>query len=187
MKCIIIEGPQGIGKTTLVNYLRENIPSSNLYRLSGIKDKTITGKEKNHKMYLALFKYMEDISNSDINLIFDRHFFSEQVYSSLGFKDYDFTDVYEELLDKFSKLNYDVYYFSLYLNDINIYKKRLERESHHGYQSFSIESSVKQQEAYKKLLTEVKKLKNTKVFEIAMDDFVEAYKEINKILNINSK
>lgn len=36
-KIIIVEGPQGTGKTTLTNYLRENIPGSNLYRLHGQK------------------------------------------------------------------------------------------------------------------------------------------------------
>ena len=44
-KLIIIEGPQGTGKTTLANYLRENMPGSNLYRLSGQKDKTESGKK----------------------------------------------------------------------------------------------------------------------------------------------
>ena len=41
---IIIEGPQGVGKSTLANFLRDNLPSTNLYRLSGINDKTKTGK-----------------------------------------------------------------------------------------------------------------------------------------------
>ena len=43
-KLIIVEGPQGTGKTTLTNYLRENLASSNLYRLSGQKDKSEKGK-----------------------------------------------------------------------------------------------------------------------------------------------
>ena len=44
-RLIIIEGPQGTGKSTLANYLRDTVASSNLYRLSGQKDKTATGKE----------------------------------------------------------------------------------------------------------------------------------------------
>lgn len=43
-KIIIVEGPQGTGKTTLSNFFRENLPGANLYRLSGQKDKTLTGK-----------------------------------------------------------------------------------------------------------------------------------------------
>ena len=122
MKCIIVEGPQGCGKTSLTNYLRDNIAASNLYRLTGNKDKTITGKEKSRKMYYALLNYMKEIENSDVNIIFDRTFFTEQVYALLGYKDYDFTDVYEELLKKFNELNYDVYYISLYLKDVNIFE-----------------------------------------------------------------
>ena len=43
-KVIIVEGPQGAGKTTLTNMLRELITSTNLIRMSGVKDKTETDK-----------------------------------------------------------------------------------------------------------------------------------------------
>lgn len=185
-KCIIVEGPQGCGKTHLVNYLRENIPASNLYRLSGQKDKTEKGKEKSKKMYYALLNYMKEIEDSDINLVFDRIFFTEEVYCKLGYKDYSFDDVYKELLEMLGNLNYDVYYISLYLKDVNIYEIRLKRE-HHNYQDFSLDNSINQQNTYESLLHEIKKLKNTKVYEIAMDNFDEAYNEINKILEIVNK
>ena len=161
MKCIIIEGPQGCGKTSLANYLRETLVDSNLYRLTGNKDKTKTGKKKSETMYLALLDYMKKIENSDVNLIFDRTFFTEQVYSQIGHKEYDFTDVYHVLLDKLGQLEFDIYYISLYLEDTSIYKTRLDREYHHNYQAFSIEESVNQQNAYKKLLEDIKKLKNS--------------------------
>lgn len=183
MKCIIVEGPQGCGKTNLTNYLRDNIAASNLYRLTGQKDKTLTGKAKSTKMYQALLKYLKELEGTDVNLIFDRTFFTEQVYSKLGYKDYDFTDVYENLLKTFGELNFEVYYISLYLKDTSIFEARLKRE-HHQYQAFSLENSVNQQNAYKSLLSGIKALKNTKVFEVAMDDFDVAYKEINKILGI---
>ena len=41
---IIVEGPQGVGKTTFTDYLREHMAATNLLRLSGIKDRTETGK-----------------------------------------------------------------------------------------------------------------------------------------------
>ena len=105
MKCIIVEGPQGCGKTNLTNNLRDNIAASNLYRLTGNKDKTITGKEKSTKMYYALLNYIKELEHTDVNLIFDRTFFTEQVYAKLGYKDYDFTDVYEDLLKIFGELD----------------------------------------------------------------------------------
>ena len=72
---IIVEGPQGVGKSTMANFLRDNLPTTNLYRLSGIKDKTLTGKEKNKIMYLGLINYMESLEESELNLVFDRTFF----------------------------------------------------------------------------------------------------------------
>lgn len=186
MKLIVVEGPQGCGKTNLTNYLRDNIAASNLYRLTGGKDKTITGKEKSIKMYYALLNYIKELENTDVNLIFDRTFFTEQVYTKLGYKDFDFTDVYEDLLSMFGELDFEVYYISLYLKDTSIFKTRLKRE-HHNYQSFSLENSTNQQNAYKSLLPGIKALKNTKVYEVAMDDFDAAYKEIDNILGINKK
>jgi len=195
MKLIVVEGPQGCGKTNLTNYLRDNIAASNLYRLTGVKDKTITGKEKSIKMYHALLKYIKELENTDVNLIFDRTFFTEQVYAKLGYKEYDFTDVYEELLSMFGELDFEVYYISLYLKDTSIFEIRLKRD-HHQYQAFSLENSVNQQNAYKSLLPgikalkntpEIKNLKNTKVYEVAMDDFDIAYQEIDNILGIHKK
>lgn len=186
MKCIIVEGPQGCGKTSLTNYLRDNIAAANLYRLSGQSDKTITGKEKSTKMYFALLDYLKEIEHCDMNLIFDRTFFTEEVYSLLGYKEYDFTDVYEKLLAKLGKLDYEIYYISLYLEDPSIFETRLKRE-HHNYQAFSKDNSVNQQNAYKSLLPKIKDLPNTKVFEVAMDDFAKAYEEINSILGIKKK
>ena len=186
MKCIIIEGPQGCGKTTLANYLRENLEASNLYRLTGNKDKTKSGKEKSKKMYLALLEYMKKMEDCEVNLIFDRTFFSDYVYAKLGYKEYDYDDTFQELLEMFGRLDYEMYYISLYLEDVNIYSERLKRV-HHNYQAFSLESSVKQQEAYKKVLTEVKKLDNIKVLELAMDNFDEAYEKIDRLFQINNR
>ena len=58
---IIIEGPQGVGKSTLANFLRDNISMVNLYRLSGIKDRSVTGKNINKNMYLTLINYLETL------------------------------------------------------------------------------------------------------------------------------
>lgn len=185
MKFIVIEGPQGCGKTTLTNFLRDNIPASNLYRLSGQKDKTITGKEKSKKMYFALLDYLKEIEHCDMNLIFDRTFFTEQVYGLLGYKEYDFTDIYEELLKRLGELDYEIYYISLYLEDTSIYGTRLKRE-HHNYQAFSIENSINQQNTYQSLLPGIRALPNTKVIELAMDDFEKAYASIRDLFGINN-
>lgn len=173
---IIVEGPQGVGKSTLANFLRDNLPTTNLYRLSGIKDKTISGKEKNKIMYLGLINYMESLEETSLNLVFDRTFFSEQVYCTLGYKDYKFDEEYERLVKKLAALDYNIYFVVLYLKDESLYEKRLKRV-HHNYQAFSIESSVKQQNAYLKLADNIKE-KNINVLKIAMDDYEKGYNEL---------
>ena len=173
---IIIEGPQGVGKSTMANYLRDNLPSSNLYRLAGIKDKTKTGYDKNKRMYNDLLDYMKKLEDIGINLIFDRTFFTEQVYCNLGYKEYKFNDVYEELVKKLNDLDFNIYFVVLGLQDTNIYEERIKRD-HHQYQSFSLDNSVNQQKEYIKLLNNIK-YKNINKLLIYTDNYDEAYKEL---------
>ena len=175
---IIIEGPQGVGNSTLANFLRDNLPSTNLYRLSGINDKTKTGKEKNEIMYLELIDYMKKLEKTELNMVFDRFFFSEQVYSKLGYKEYLFDDVYEKLLNKFYELNYNIYFVVLYLKNEKLYEKRLKRV-HHNYKEFSLKSSVDQQKTYLELADNIDKSK-VKVIKVAMDDYKDGYDKIIK-------
>lgn len=184
-KMIIVEGPQGTGKTTLTNFLRDNLPGSNLYRLSGQKDKTLKGKQMSEVMYNALLDYLKIMSNIPIDLIFDRTFFTEEVYARLGYKDYDFNDVYQKLVDKLENLDYNIYLFLLYLKDINLYRKRLDRKSHHNYQSFSIENSINQQNAYLELCGELANSK-IKIIPLSMDDFDITYEKISEMLDIGT-
>lgn len=175
---IIVEGPQGAGKTTFTNYLREKIPSSDLYRLTGIKDKTITGYPKIKKKYMKLLEYIENCE--DVNMIFDRTFFSEEIYSRLGYKQYSFHEIYEELLKKLDSLDYDIYFVVLYLKDTSKYGKRIMRDKH-GYQEFNLESSIKQQEAYLELADEVEKeTKNIKVIKFENGNTANEREKIDK-------
>ena len=52
-KIVIVEGPQGVGKTTITDFLRHTLPYSNLYRLSGTADSTAAGKKKAEEMKAA--------------------------------------------------------------------------------------------------------------------------------------
>ena len=51
-KIIVVEGPQGAGKTTITDFLRHTLPYSNLYRLSGTDDSTDAVKKKAEEMYI---------------------------------------------------------------------------------------------------------------------------------------
>ena len=186
-KLIVVEGPQGAGKTTVTDFIRHGLKYTNLYRLCGTADSTPTGKQKAKDMYFDLLEYIKKMENKSINLLFDRTFFTEEIYSRLKFKEYDFSDVYEELVYEFSKLDFDIYYINLYLSDTNLYKTRLERSGKAitEYAKFNIESSINQQEQYLKMANELSKKYNTiKVFNVSNDTDEETLKsKIKEILN----
>ena len=190
-KIIILEGPQGVGKTTITDYIRNVIPYTNLYRLSGTADTTKTGKEKAKIMYEDLVDYIEKLQNKSVNLLFDRTFFTEEVYCRLGFKEYTFTDVYNNLLDRLARMDFDIYYITLYLSDENEFAKRLDREGKAKvkYTEFNKQSSVNQQNEYLKLADEIKeKYKNINVIKIDnCRDLNEVKKEIKELLDWKEK
>ena len=190
-KIIILEGPQGVGKTTITDYIRNVIPYTNLYRLSGTADTTKTGKEKAKIMYEDLVDYIEKLQNKSVNLLFDRTFFTEEIYCRLGFKEYTFTDVYNNLLDRLAKMDFDIYYITLYLSDENEFAKRLDREGKAKvkYTEFNKKSSVNQQNEYLKLADEIKeKYKNINVIKIDnCRDLNEVKKEIKELLDWKEK
>ena len=185
-KLIVVEGAQGAGKTTVTDYLRYSLSYTNLYRLSGTADSTKEGKMKAKEMYENLLDYIKKMENKSINLVFDRTFFSEENYCRMGKKDYVFTDVYEKLLDEFSKLDFEIYYVTVYLKDTNQYNSRLQRKGNATlkYSKFESENSIKQQEVYLQMAMEIKeKYPNIKVVNIENDrDFEETKAELKKII-----
>lgn len=186
-KIIIVEGAQGAGKTTITDFLRYSIKYTNLYRLTGTSDSTEEGKKKATVMYKNLLAYMKTLENLSINLLFDRTFFTEEIYCRLGFKEYSFTDVYEDLLEEFSKLDFEIYYITLYLEDESLFEKRIVREGKAvpEYAKFKAESSINQQRAYLKMSEEIKeKYPNIHVYNIENSrKLEEVEKELRNILH----
>ena len=113
-KLIVVEGAQGAGKTTITDFLRYSLSYTNLYRLCGTSDSTKTGLKKATDMYENLLDYIHKMENLSINLVFDRTFFTEENYCRLGKKEYSFTEEYNKLLERFAKLDFDIYYITLY-------------------------------------------------------------------------
>lgn len=185
-RMIIIEGPQGTGKSELTTYLRDNIPSSCLWRLSGHKDKTENGKRLSEYMYQIQLDYLEKLSIVPMDLIFDRTFFTEEVYGRLGYKEYSFTDSYRKLVERLEKLDYEIYLSILYLENPELYLQRIKRDQHHNYQAYSVQNSINKQQKYLELGEELKN-SSINVMPLAMDDFTTAYEEVNKVYKIGAK
>ena len=186
-RIIIVDGPQGTGKTTLANFLRENIDGANLYRLSGQKEKSVRGKKYSIIMYEALLEYMKQMQSVPMDLIFDRTFFTEEVYARLGYKEYSFTEEDFHFLNLLNQLEADVYYYSLYLKNVELFKERLQRPSHHQYQAFSIDNSVNQQRVFHDIAQEIREKTSIIVEELPMDDFEKSYDLVCRQLRINRK
>jgi len=183
-KLIIVEGAQGAGKTTITDYIRHSLKYTNLYRLSGTSDSSPAGLEKSKEMYFDLLEYIKKLENKSINLLFDRTFFTEENYCRLGKKEYSFTEVYNKLLDRFSKLDFDIYYVTLYLEDESLYNERLSRSGKATFAAskFGVENSKNQQKVYLEMAEEIKqKYPNINVINIKSDrPLEEVQKEIRE-------
>ena len=183
-KLIVVEGAQGTGKTTITDFLRYSLSYTNLYRLSGTADSSKTGLKKASDMYDTLLNYVETLENLSINLVFDRTFFTEENYCRLGKKEYSFTEEYNKLLERFSKLDFDIYYVTLYLEDESKYEERLSRSGKATFATskFGVENSINQQRVYLEMAEEIKeKYPNIKVINIKSDrPLEEVQKEIRE-------
>lgn len=171
-KLIIVEGPQGAGKTTITDYIRYSLKYTNLYRLSGTSDSSPAGLQKSIDMYNTLLDYVEKMQNLNINLLFDRTFFTEEIYCRLGFKEYSFTEQYEKLLKRLADFDFDIYYITLYLEDTSAYAKRLQRENKAtiDYAKFDVQKSIDQQNTYLQMAKEInEKYPNIHCINIATD------------------
>ena len=185
-KLIVIEGAQGAGKTTYTDYIRYTLSYTNLYRLSGTSDNTEAGLEKAKSMYETLLEYVEKLENKNINLLFDRTFFTEEIYCRLGKKAYSFTNVYNKLLEKFSNLDFEIYYITLYLENENVFEERLKRDGKAIFanSNFDVQNSISQQREYLKMAEEIKeKYPAIKVVNVKTDKLQsEVEKEIREII-----
>ena len=189
-KIIIVEGAQGAGKTTITDFLRHSLSYTNLYRLCGTSDITPAGKKKAEEMYVDLLEYMKKMENKSINLLFDRTFFTEENYCRLGKKEYTFTDVYEKLLDELSKLDFEIIYITLYLENENLYNERLSKPDRAGKaafkgSNFAAQNSINQQRIYLDMAKEIKeKYPSINVVNIENSKLLEETKaELRRVLN----
>lgn len=172
-KLIIIEGTRGAGKTTVANWIREELPYTNLYRLSGNKD--ANSQSKTYDMYKGLMTYIRSLRGLDINLVFDRIFISEYVYCNLGFKKYQFNAPYVLLMADLDLMSsyFDIYIIHMVVNQEELeirLKNRGDKANYYGL-PYEVENSMTQQEEYTKVIGDIaKEFPNIKVTPLTTED-----------------
>lgn len=182
-KLVIIEGAQGCGKTSTTDFIRSSMSYTNLYRLCGTSDRTKTGYDKAKEMYAGLLNYIETLQNKSVNLLFDRTFFTEEIYCRLGKKEYSFTDVYNDLVARLNDFDFDIYYITLYLSDTSLFEERLftgdrKEKAKFAGSEFDVNNSISQQNAYLELANEIKEnYSNIKVYNVANDGTFDELKD----------
>lgn len=187
---IIVEGTRGAGKTTITSWLREAIPYSQLIRLSGTADKSLTGKQKVFKARMNDFIFAENLIGCDLHTIMDRCFLSEYVYADfLPYKEYSFKEETFILAQKLNKLPYKKkFLINMYVGSPSVLEERLKREKA-DFQDikFSTEESIKQQQAYFKAIDSLKDiLTDVEIINFDASGTLEQNKEALKlILGIN--
>ena len=147
-KLIIVEGANGVGKSTVSNHLREQMTSTNLLSLSGVADKTIIGSTKSEIYHHQVLDMIRNTSKCSLNYILCRSFMSEKIFSNNGIKPYSFQREYDVLVESLQNLtiHYDVYFFVLVADSV-AYEERLKRNKGE-YVKFSVDNSLRQQEQY---------------------------------------
>ena len=160
MKITIIEGARGVGKSSITRALRDGLTNTVLINNTGNNEDSIEGKNDTFKYYIHLMHYLNIniVSSTPFNFLFDRIFFSEQVYSQL-YKSYDFTTQFNLLLSWLDRLGKDVEVQVIFLvADKKHIARNLEREGKaHLFNderyADSIHKSMEQMASYERLYT----------------------------------
>lgn len=164
-KLIVVDGPQGVGKTALTTQLREKITCTTLIRLSGASDKSALTAYKSHKSTLDMIESQIGIG---MNFVLDRSHFSEEVYCKLGYKSHDFTEESNLLSNMYTLLTkyYNVYVVVLTAN-ATVLDERLKRDKPQYLDvKFDVKQSLLQANTF---IYCVKRFNNTAVKRIILD------------------
>lgn len=157
-KLIMIEGSQGVGKTTLCNSLQPRIKSSNLFKCLGIEDKTGNGFAKTVDYYDGWSLFLNHIRHLEIPIIFDRFVLSEVIYSRL-YKEYTFDSMFKAYLNRFG-MDAELYFIFMFLPAKDFKDRLSSRKYKQKYlnMEYHTKASVNQQLEYRKECDRLKQL-----------------------------
>ena len=153
---IVVEGPQGAGKTTITNLIREQLAHTNMLRLTG-------GKSDSLEMIKANYGAIQDMLDTlamnsvDINYVFDRTFTTEWCYRRLGYKGDDvnsFDGIGRELINRLVNLHtkYNITFVVLTATEEEMAERLLRDKPQYNNVKFCVENSKKQEEMFIEIL-----------------------------------
>lgn len=165
-RIVVIEGARGTGKSTVARNARQKIPEITLVNPVGFHADGKEGLRKIVQYYASWINFISEMWNHDSTFVFDRFFFTERVFSEL-YKEYDFTDYYEEFLEELSEIaDVDVVFFTI--EDEKELKRRLTRDKvPFGKVEESVAETMNQQELYRNIMFDMESnYANIKLHEI---------------------
>lgn len=83
MEFIIVEGANGVGKSTFVNKLKDMTPNCGVLKLTGLPGTSPSTQTKTTYYHQATLNYMMAIKDVPGTMILDRSYLSEQVMAHL--------------------------------------------------------------------------------------------------------
>lgn len=191
MRIIIFEGARGTGKSTIASKIRQKIPETTLINFTGFHDDGEYGLNKISEYYKKWINLIMQLSEHDSTYVFDRFYFSEQVYSKL-YKNYNFNDMSLFLNMMMSHLseveNVKIDIFFLTINDEEELKNRLTRDKvPFAKVNESVNESLKQQDMYRYIFNHFKtawinRNMNIHTIDTTKKDNDAVYNEILEIL-----
>ena len=170
-KIVFLHGAQGVGKTTVSNYLRERLVHTTLIRLAGVPSYQEDANQKALLYHLSLLDGVNRTYGTMMNYVMDRSFLCEKVYANLGFKPHDFEkecEIIENVIETMTEY-FDLYFVLLKANE-ETFSKRLKTRKKAQFEAvkFKVENSLKQQEEYEKELQKLPQAVN--VLTMFVDD-----------------
>lgn len=154
----IVEGARGTGKSTITSKIRQLVPETTLINPTGLHLDGQDGLDAIVAYYDSWMDFLYGLKHHDSNILFDRFYFSEQVFSKL-YKNYSFNSFYNELNLDMASLGYvgvkiDIIF--LKINNEEELKHRLIRDKvPFGKAEESVNETMRQQREYEKLFKEL--------------------------------
>lgn len=185
-RIIIVEGSQGVFKTSVTRKLRDKSVYTVLLALTGVENKNEDGTKYVYAEHRSALSMIDNCKGSGLNFILDRSFMSNMVYQNLKYNNHDFESYYNSL---FSHLNhigedYNVNFVLLTANG-ETFAERLNRNKPKFTDvNYNVTNSLSQQYQYEELVKDACKKYSNITFTImptdnrTSDDIVKEIKSL---------